>query len=297
MLDIVLAQMMVGLSQGAFYAMLSLGLAIIFGMLNVINFAHGAFYTMGAFGALIGYSSLPQWLGDESFRLGFWPALLAVPLLVGLFGILIEGLLLRRLYKLDHIFSLLLTFGVALILQGIFANYFNISGTPYNGTPGVLDGIFDLGFMVFPKYRVFAIVVALLLCAATWFSIEHTRWGAVMRASTENSELVQALGINVPLMMTLTFGFGAALAAVAGVVAAPIYSVSPLMGAELIITVFAVVVIGGMGSVGGAIFTGLALGLIQGLVKALCPPAANTVIFIIMAIVLLARPSGLFGKE
>lgn len=296
-LDLILAQMMLGLSVGVFYAMLSLGLAIIFGLLNVINFAHGALYMLGAFVALIGHSYIGPWLGYEDFQLGFWPALIVAPLLVGCFGMLLERTMLRRLYQFDHIYGLLLTFGIALMLQGFFTNFFNVSGTPYGGQPESLGGIVNLGFMYFPKFRLFAIVMSIVVCFLTWFVIERTRLGAVLRAGVENPKLVQAFGINVPLMVTLTFGFGVALAALAGVLAAPIYSVSPLMGANLIIVVFAVVVIGGMGSIMGAIVTGLTLGLIQGLTKAIYPPAANTVIFFIMVIVLLVRPAGLFGKE
>ena len=296
-LDLILAQMMLGLSVGVFYAMLSLGLAIIFGLLNVINFAHGALYMLGAFVALIGHSYIGPWLGYEDFQLGFWPALIVAPLLVGCFGMLLERTMLRRLYQFDHIYGLLLTFGIALMLQGFFTNFFNVSGTPYGGQPESLGGIVNLGFMYFPKFRLFAIVMSIVVCFLTWFVIERTRLGAVLRAGVENPKLVQAFGINVPRMVTLTFGFGVALAALAGVLAAPIYSVSPLMGANLIIVVFAVVVIGGMGSIMGAIVTGLTLGLIQGLTKAIYPPAANTVIFFIMVIVLLVRPAGLFGKE
>ena len=295
-LNAILAQTMLGLSQGVFYAMLSLGLAIIFGLLNVINFAHGALYMLGAFVALIGYSYLGPWLGQPDWHMGFWTALVVAPLLVGGLGMLIERFLLRRLYDFDHIYGLLLTFGIALILQGLFANYFNISGTPYPGQPESLSGIVNLGFMYFPKYRLFAILLSIVVCFATWFLIERTSLGAVLRAGVENPKLVEAFGINVPRMVTLTFGFGVALAALAGVLAAPIYSVSPLMGADLIITVFAVVVIGGMGSIFGAIVTGLMLGLVQGLTQALYPPAANTVIFFIMVVVLLIRPAGLFGK-
>ncbi len=296
-LDLILAQAMLGLSAGVFYAMLSLGLAIIFGLLNVINFAHGAFYMLGAFVALIGYSFIGPWLGYDDFQLGFWPALIVAPILVGCLGMLMERFMLRRLYQFDHIYGLLLTFGVALILQGVLANYFNVSGTAYPAQPEILSGIVNLGFMYFPKYRLFAILVSIAVCFLTWFVIERTRLGAVLRAGVENPKLVEAFGINVPRMVTLTFGFGVGLAALAGVLAAPIYSVSPLMGADLIIVVFAVVVIGGMGSIMGAIVTGLALGLIQGMTKALYPPAASTVIFVIMVIVLLVRPAGLFGKE
>ncbi|MES1924472.1 branched-chain amino acid ABC transporter permease [Salinisphaera sp. T31B1] len=296
-LNAILAQTMLGLSTGVFYAMLSLGLAIIFGLLNVINFAHGALYMLGAFVALIGYSYLGPWLGFDDYHMGFWTALIVAPLVVGIFGMLIERFLLRRLYAFDHIYGLLLTFGIALILQGILSNYFNISGTAYPAQPDVLSGIVNLGFMYFPKYRLFAIVFSIVVCFATWFVIERTTLGSVLRAGVENPKLVEAFGINVPRMVTLTFGFGVALAALAGVLAAPIYSVSPLMGADLIITVFAVVVIGGMGSILGAIVTGLGLGLVQGLTQALYPPAANTVIFFIMVVVLLIRPAGLFGKE
>ncbi len=286
-LELILAQMMLGLSVGVFYAMLSLRLAIIFGLLNVINFAHGALYMLGALLALIGYSYIGPRLGYGGFHLGFWPALIVAPLLVGCFGVLLERTMLRRLYQFDHIYGLLLTFGFTLILQGFFTNYFNVSGTPYGGQPEI-TGIVNLGFMYFPKYRLFAIVLSILICLATWFVIERTRLGAVLRAGVENPKLVQAFGINVPRMVTLTFGFGVALAALAGVLAPPIYSVSPLMGANLIIVVFAVVVIGGM----DAIFTGLGLGL----TKAIYPPVANTIIFFIMVIVLLVRPAGLFGS-
>lgn len=296
-IDLILAQMMLGLSMGVFYAMLSLGLAIIFGLLNVINFAHGAFYMLGAFVALIGYNYVGPWLGFGDFHLGFWSALVVAPILVGCFGMLLERTMLRRLYQFDHIYGLLLTFGFALILQGFFSNYFNISGTPYGGQPDSMSGIVNLGFMYFPKYRLFSIIFSILICVATWFFIERSRLGALLRAGVEDPKLVQAFGINVPLMITLTFGFGVGLAALAGVLAAPIYSVSPLMGANLIITVFAVVVIGGLGSIGGAIVSGLLLGLVQGLTKAVYPPAANTIIFFIMVVILLTRPAGLFGKE
>lgn len=293
----ILAQAMLGLNQGVFYAMLSLGLAVIFGLLNIINFAHGALYMLGAFVALIGLTQLGAWIGLPQIQIGFWPALIVAPVLVGLFGMLIERTMLRRLYNLDHLYGLLLTFGIALVLQGFFTNYYNVNGTPYPGTPASLDGVVNLGFMFFPKYRMFTIVVSLVVCFATWYVIERTRLGAYLRAGTENPRLVQAFGINVPLMITLTYGFGVALAAFAGVLAAPIYSVSPLMGEHLIIVVFAVVVIGGMGSIMGSIVTGVGLGLIEGVTKVLYPPAANTVIFFIMVIVLLARPAGLFGKE
>lgn len=295
-MQVILAQALLGLNVGVFYAMLSLGLAVIFGLLNIINFAHGAMYMLGAFIALIGYSFLEQWLGI-SVQIGFWASLILVPLLVGLLGVLIERLLLRRLYDLDHIYGLLLTFGITLILQGLFSNYFNVSGTPYPGQPESLNGVVNLGFMYFPTYRLFAIVFSLVVCFATWFFIEHTKLGSRLRAGVENPDLTQAFGLNVPLMITLTFAFGAGLAGLAGVLAAPIYSVSPLMGADLIIVVFAVVVIGGMGSIMGAILSGLALGLIEGLTKVIYPPAASTVIFFLMVLVLLFRPAGLFGKE
>ncbi len=295
-MQVILAQALLGLNVGVFYAMLSLGLAVIFGLLNIINFAHGALYMLGAFIALIGYSYLEQWFGI-SVQIGFWASLILVPLLVGLLGALIERLLLRHLYELDHIYGLLLTFGITLILQGLFSNYFNVSGTPYPGEPESLSGVLNLGFMYFPTYRLFAIVVSLVVCFTTWFVIERTKLGSRLRAGVENPDLTEAFGLNVPLMITLTFAFGAGLAGLAGVLAAPIYSVSPLMGADLIIVVFAVVVIGGMGSIMGAILTGLALGLIEGLTKVIYPPAASTVIFFVMVLVLMFRPAGLFGKE
>lgn len=296
-LNAVLAQAMLGLNQGAFYAVLSLGLAVIFGLLNIINFAHGAFYMLGAFLALIGLTQFGSWIGAPDFQINFWAALVLVPLLVGLFGILIERTMLSRLYKFDHLYGLLLTFGMALVLQGFFTNYYNVNGTPYPGTPESLRGIVNLGFMYFPKYRLFALVASLVVCFITWFVIERTKLGAYLRAGTEKPELVQAFGINVPLMITLTYGFGVALAGLAGVLAAPIYSVGPLMGANIIITVFAVVVIGGMGSILGSILTGLALGMVEGITKVVYPPAANTVIFFVMVVVLLVRPAGLFGRE
>ena len=293
----ILAQGMLGLNNGVFYAMLSLGLAIIFGLLNVVNFAHGALYMTGAFLALILYSYAGAWIGLEWLHIGFWPALVIVPLLVACFGILIERFLMRWLYKLDPIYSLLLTFGITLVLQGLFINFFSASGTPYPGQPESLRGVVNLGFMFFPKYRLFVIVFSILVCLAVWFIIEQTRIGAMLRAGTENPELVKAFGINVPLMVTLTFGFGTGLAGLAGVLAAPIYSVSPLMGADLIITIFAVVVIGGMGSIMGAVLTGFSLGLIEGVTKVFYAPAANTVVFLLMVIVLLVRPKGLFGRQ
>ncbi len=295
--QLILAQGMLGLNNGVFYAMLSLGLAVIFGLLNIINFSHGALYMLGAFVALMGYSYLGAWIGVPEFHIGFWASLVVAPLVVGLFGLVMERLMLRRLYKFDHLYGLLLTFGIALVLQGVFTNYFNVSGTPYPGRPEALGGIVNLGFMFFPTYRLFVIVFSVIVCLLTWFVIERTRIGAYLRAGTENPDLVQAFGINVPLMVMLTYGFGVALAALAGVLAAPIYSVSPLMGADLIIVVFAVVVIGGMGSILGAIVTGLVLGLLEGVTKVVYPPASATVIFFIMVIVLLVKPAGLFGRE
>jgi branched-chain amino acid transport system permease protein len=297
MMRLILAQGMLGLNNGVFYAMLSLGLAVIFGMLNVVNFAHGALYMLGAFVALILSSYLGSWIGLSSLHIGFWPALIIAPIVVGCFGMFIERTMLRWLYKFDPIYGLLLTFGIALVLQGVFSNYFNSAGTPYPAQPESLRGVVHLGFMVFPKYRLFAILFSIVVCFLTWFVIERTRLGATLRAGVENPELVQAFGINVPRMITLTFGFGTGLAGLAGVLAAPIYSVSPLMGADIIIIVFAVVVIGGMGSILGAITAGLALGLIEGITKVFYAPAANTVIFFLMVIVLLVRPAGLFGRQ
>jgi branched-chain amino acid transport system permease protein len=280
-------QLLIGLINGSFYALLSLGLAVIFGMLNIINFTHGAQYMMGAFVAYF----LLQYAG-----IGYWGALIIAPILVGITGILIERLLLQWLYKLDHLYGLLLTFGLALILEGVFRNNYGSSGLPYR-VPDSLQGGQNLGFMFLPNYRAWVVVFSLAICLGTWFVIERTRLGAYLRAATENPTLVRAFGINVPRMITLTYGFGVALAALAGVMAAPIYNVSPQMGANLIIVVFAVVVIGGMGSIMGAIVTGFALGVIEGLTKVFFPEASNTVIFIIMAIVLLIRPAGLFGRS
>ncbi len=282
-----MGQLMLGLVNGSFYAMLSLGLAVIFGMLNIINFAHGALYMMGAFLA---------WMGLNYFEIGYWPSLALAPLVVGLFGMLVERCMLQWLYKLDHLYGLLLTFGLALILEGLFTNAYGVSGQPYS-IPEELSGAFNLGFMYLPKYRAWIIVASLAVCFATWFMIEKTRLGAYLRAATENPKLTQAFGINVPLMVMLTYGFGAALAGFAGVLAAPAIQVSPLMGSNLIIVVFAVVVIGGMGSILGSILTGLGLGVIEGLTKVFYPEASATVVFIIMAIVLMIRPAGLFGKE
>ena len=278
-------QLLIGLINGAFYAMLSLGLAVIFGLLNIINFTHGAQYMMGAFAA---------WFLLTKLGMGYWWALLFAPLAVGAFGVLIERTMLSRLYKLDHLYGLLLTFGLSLIIQGIFRNEFGSSGLPYQ-IPDALKGGVNLGFMFLPIYRGWVVVASLVVCLSTWYVIERTKLGSYLRAATENPTLVQAFGINVPRMVTLTFGFGVGLAALAGVMAAPIYQVNPLMGADLIIVVFAVVVIGGMGSIMGSIVTGFALGLIEGLTKVFYPEASNTVIFIIMAIVLMIKPAGLFG--
>jgi len=280
------SQLLIGLINGAFYAMLSLGLAVIFGLLNIINFTHGAQYMMGAFCAYF----LLQLAG-----LGYWWSLLLAPLAVGLIGILIERTMLARLYKLDHLYGLLLTFGLALIIQGVFRNQYGSSGLPYQ-IPEALTGGINLGFMFLPKYRAWVIVASLIVCLATWYVIERTKLGSYLRAATENATLVQAFGVSVPRMITLTYGFGVALAALAGVMAAPIYQVSPLMGADLIIVVFAVVVIGGMGSILGSIVTGFGLGVVEGLTKVFYPEASNTVIFIIMAIVLMIKPAGLFGR-
>ena len=279
-------QLLLGLINGAFYAMLSLGLAVIFGLLNIINFTHGAQFMMGAFAAWM----LLEWLG-----LGYWWALLLAPLIVGATGVIIERLMISRLYKLDHLYGLLLTFGIGLIIEGIFRNEFGSSGLPYR-IPPQLQGAWDLGFMFMPIYRGWVVLFALIACLATWLVIEKTRLGAYLRAATENAQLVQAFGVNVPRMITLTYGAGVALAALAGVLAAPIYSVNPQMGTNLIIVVFAVVVIGGMGSILGSVLTGFGLGIVEGLTKVFWPEASATVIFVIMAIVLLARPAGLFGR-
>jgi len=279
-------QLLLGLINGAFYAMLSLGLAVIFGLLNIINFTHGAQFMMGAFVAWM----LLEWAG-----LGYWWALLLAPLVVGITGVIIERLMISRLYKLDHLYGLLLTFGIGLMIEGIFRNEFGSSGLPYR-IPPELSGAWDLGFMFMPIYRGWVVVFALFACLATWLVIEKTRLGAYLRAATENAALVQAFGVNVPRMITLTYGAGVALAALAGVLAAPIYSVNPQMGTNLIIVVFAVVVIGGMGSILGSVITGFTLGVIEGLTKVFWPEASATVIFVIMAIVLLTRPAGLFGR-
>jgi len=280
-------QLLIGLINGSFYAMLSLGLAVIFGLLNIINFTHGAQYMMGAFCA---------WFLLTKLGLGYWWALAITPILVGAFGVIIERTMLSRLYKLDHLYGLLLTFGLALIIQGLFRNEFGSSGLPYQ-IPSELSGGINLGFMFLPKYRAWVIVASLIVCLGTWYVIERTKLGSYLRAATENPALVRAFGINVPRMITLTYGFGVGLAALAGVMAAPIYQVNPLMGADMIIVVFAVVVIGGMGSIMGSILTGFGLGVIEGLTKVFYPEASSTVIFVIMVIVLLVRPAGLFGRE
>jgi branched-chain amino acid transport system permease protein len=280
------SQLLIGAINGAFYALLSLGLSVIFGLLNIINFAHGAQYMMGAFVAYF----LLQWAG-----LGYWTALLIAPIVVGLLGIVIERVMLQRLYQLDHLYGLLLTFGVALVIEGVFRNEFGSSGLPYT-IPPQLTGAQNLGFMFLPTYRGWVVVFSLVICLATWYVIERTKLGSYLRAATENPTLVQAFGINVPRMITLTYGFGVGLAALAGVLAAPIYQVNPLMGSNLIIVVFAVVVIGGLGSIMGSIVTGFTLGIVEGFTKVFYPEASNTVIFVIMAVVLLVRPTGLFGR-
>jgi branched-chain amino acid transport system permease protein len=279
-------QLLLGLINGAFYAMLSLGLAVIFGMLNVVNFAHGALYMAGAFTA---------WLLLEKLGIGYWPALLLAPVAVGVIGIVIERTMLRWLYKLDHLYGLLLTFGLALIIEGLFRNEYGSSGQPYQ-IPEVLQGGQNLGFMFLPNYRAWVVVASLAICLGTWYTIERTKLGAYLRAGTENPALVQAFGINVPRLLTFTYAGGVALAALAGVMAAPMVNVSPQMGSSLIIIVFAVVVIGGMGSILGSIVTGFGLGVVEGLTKVFFPEASNTVIFVIMAIVLLIKPAGLFGR-
>ncbi len=282
-----LSQLLLGLVNGSFYAILSLGLAVIFGLLNVINFAHGALFMMGA---------VLTWMAMTYWNVSYWVMLVAAPVMVGLFGILIERLLLRWIYKLDHLYGLLLTLGLTLLIEGAFRSFYGVSGLAYD-TPESLEGAMNLGFMMLPKYRVWVVVASLVVCFATWFVIEKTRLGAYLRAGTENPRLVEAFGINVPLMVTLTYAFGVALAAFAGVLAAPVYQVTPLMGQNLIIVVFAVVVIGGMGSIMGSILTGLGLGVIEGFTKVFYPEASSTVVFVIMVIVLLVRPAGLFGKE
>jgi branched-chain amino acid transport system permease protein len=282
-----LGQLLLGLVNGAFYAMLSLGLAVIFGLLGIVNFAHGALYMMGAFAA---------WILLDQFGLNYWYALVLAPLIVGLIGVLIERLFLKHLYKLDPLYGLLLTFGLALILEGVFRELYGVSGQNYR-VPELLSGATDLGFMVLPNYRAWVVLVSLVVCLGTWYLIERTRLGAYLRAGTENAPLVQAFGVNVPLMVMLTYGAGAGLAGLAGVLAAPIIQVSPLMGSNLIIVVFAVVVIGGMGSILGSVLTGLGLGLVEGMTRVFYPEASSIVVFVIMVLVLMVRPSGLFGKE
>ncbi|KAA0596052.1 branched-chain amino acid transport system permease protein [Azospirillum lipoferum] len=280
-------QLLLGLINGSFYALLSLGLAVIFGMLNVVNMAHGALYMVGAFVA---------WLLLTNAGVGYWGALVLASLVVGLVGLVLERTMLRRLYKVDHLYGLLLTFGLALIFEGAFRHQYGVSGQPYP-IPDLLKGGTNLGFMYLPTYRGWVVVASLLVCLGTWYAIERTKLGAYLRAATENPTLVQAFGINVPVMVSLTYGFGVALAGLAGVLAAPIYQVSPLMGSNIIIVVFAVVVIGGMGSILGAIVTGLGLGLLEGLTKVFYPEASNIVVFVIMAVVLMVKPAGLFGRE
>lgn len=282
-----LGQLLLGLVNGSFYAMLSLGLAVIFGLLGIVNFAHGALYMIGAYVA---------WLSFEKLGLNYWAALVLSPLVVGALGVLIERTLLRHLYKLDTLYGLLLTFGLALIAEGVFREQFGVSGQQY-AVPELLQGATDLGFMVLPNYRAWVVVASLSVCLGTWFLVEKTRLGSTLRAGTENPALVQAFGINVPVMVTLTYAAGAALAALAGVLAAPVIQITPLMGSNLIIVVFAVVVIGGMGSILGSILTGVVLGVIEGLTKVFYPEASSIVVFVIMAIVLVIRPAGLFGKE
>jgi len=280
-------QLLLGLINGSFYALLSLGLAVIFGMLNIINFAHGALYMMGAFAAYL----LLQYLG-----IGYWWALIIAPIVIGALGVVIERLFLQHLRNLDHLYGLILTFGLALIIEGLFRNTYGSSGQPYS-MPESLQGGRNLGFMFLPNYRAWVVAFSIVVCFATWYGIERTRLGSYLRAATENPTMVRAFGINVPRMITLTYGFGVGLAALAGVMAAPIYNVSPQMGSDLIIVVFAVVVIGGMGSIMGAIITGFVLGIVEGLTKVFFPEASNTVIFAIMIVVLLVRPAGLFGRH
>ena len=286
-LPAMLSQLLLGLVNGSFYAILSLGLAVIFGMLNVINFAHGALFMLGA---------MLAWMGFNYLGLPYWAMLVLAPLVVGAFGILIERTMLRWLYRLDHLYGLLLTFGLTLVIEGVFRSLYGSSGQPYDG-PELLAGSTNVGFMFLPNYRAWVVVASLVVCFATWFVIEKTRIGAYLRAGTENPKLVEAFGVNVPLMITLTYGFGVALAAFAGVLAAPVIQVSPLMGQSMIITVCAVVVIGGMGSIMGSILTGLMLGVVEGFTRVFYPQASSTVVFVIMALVLLVRPAGLFGKE
>ena len=295
-LPALMAQLSVGLINGCFYAILSMGLAIIFGLLNIINFTHGAQFMMAAFLTWIGFAQLPQWLGIEGFQINFWLALLIVPFIVAAVGIVIEKTLLKRLYHLDHLYGLLLTFGMALVVQGCFRYFYGISGMGFE-PPELLSGGVNLGFMFLPVYRGFVVVASIVVCGCTWYLFERTKLGAYLRAGTENPKLLQAFGINVPLMITLAYGFGVGLAGLAGVLAAPVMQITPLMGANLLNIVFAVVVIGGLGSIAGAALTGVGLGLIEGLTKAFYPEGSTVVVFVIMALVLLMRPAGLFGKE
>ena len=282
-----LSQLLLGLVNGSFYAILSLGLAVIFGLLNVINFAHGALFMLGA---------MVTWMAMNYFGINYWVMLILAPIIVGAFGVLIERFLLRWIYKLDHLYGLLLTLGLSLLIEGVFRSIYGVSGLGYD-TPELLEGATNLGFMILPNYRAWVVVASIVVCLATWYVIEKTRLGAYLRAGTENPRLVEAFGINVPVMVTLTYAFGVGLAAFAGVLAAPVYQVTPLMGQNLIIIVFAVVVIGGMGSIGGAIITGILMGVIEGLTKTFYPPASSAVIFLVMVLVLMIRPTGLFGKE
>jgi len=286
-LPALLSQLLLGLVNGSFYAILSLGLAVIFGLLNVINFAHGALFMLGA---------LLTWMGMSYLGINYWVMLALAPLVVGILGVVIERSLLRWIYKLDHLYGLLLTLGLTMLIEGIFRSIYGVSGLGYD-TPEALEGATNLGFMIMPNYRAWVVIASITVCLATWYVIEKTKLGAYLRAGTENPRLVEAFGVNVPVMITLTYAFGAALAAFAGVLAAPVYQVTPLMGQNLIIVVFAVVVIGGMGSIMGSILTGLGLGVVEGFTKVFYPEASSTVVFVIMAIVLLIRPAGLFGKE
>lgn len=286
-LPAMLSQLLLGLVNGSFYAILSLGLAVIFGLLNVINFAHGALFMMGA---------VVTWMAMNYLGIGYWWMLILAPLVVGVFGVIIERLLLRWIYKLDHLYGLLLTLGLAMLIEGLFRSMYGVSGLGYD-TPEILEGATNLGFMMLPNYRMWVVVASIVVCLATWFVIEKTKLGAYLRAGTENPRLVEAFGINVPVMITLTYAFGVALAAFAGVLAAPVYQVSPLMGQNLIIVVFAVVVIGGMGSILGSVITGLVLGLVEGLTRVFYPEASNIVVFVVMVLVLMVKPAGLFGKE
>jgi branched-chain amino acid transport system permease protein len=289
------SQLLIGLINGSFYALLSLGLAVIFGLLNVINFTHGALYMLGAMVAWIMLTQLGGWIGMPELEISYWWALFIAPLVVGLFSIVIEKTMLKRLYHLDHLYGLLLTFGLALVIEGLFRHWFGVLGNSYP-VPDLLRGGMRVNEFFIPWYRLWVVGMALAACFATWFFIERTNLGSLLRAGTENPRLLQALGVNVPLIITLTYGAGCALAAFAGVLAAPIYQVTAIMGSDLIIVVFAVVVIGGMGSIAGSIVTGLGLGVVEGLTKVFYPQASSVSIFVIMIIVLLIKPAGLFGK-